>query len=184
MNIRYNKNGLFSTVMALKIIISVITFSVFCSCNRHSERTLFQIEHNNLYGYINEKGDTIVKCNYLFSYTDTIITIGFVMNQDNRIICLNNKGKELFETFNYDNGPDYPQEGCFRIIGKNGLMGFADTLGNIVIEPVYKFVHPFDGGRAKVTFTGELKSDTISNNEYHYWDSENWTYIKNPLHEK
>ncbi|WP_329903291.1 WG repeat-containing protein [Porphyromonas pogonae] len=174
------KKRIVTTVITLKFIALYALISVFNSCGSGNGKKLFQIEHNNLYGYINEKSDTVVQCNYLFSYTDTIKTIGFVMNQNNRIICLNNKGEEVFETFNYDNGPDYPREGCFRIIGKNGLMGFADTLGNVVVEPVYKFAYPFEGGKAKVTFTGQLKSDSASNGEYHYWESA----INNPLRKK
>ena len=62
----------------------------------------------------------------------------------------------FFYVFKYDNGPDYPCEGYFRIVDKNGLVGFADTLGNIIITPKYKFAYPFSDGKAKVTDTGKL----------------------------
>ncbi|MCS2675430.1 WG repeat-containing protein [Bacteroides ovatus] len=37
-------------------------------------------------------------------------------------------------------------------------MGFADTLGNVVIKPQFAFVCPFKDGKAEVTYTGEKKA--------------------------
>ena len=79
--------------------------------------------------------------------------------------------------FKYDNGPDYIQEGLFRIMNEDGLVGFADSLGNVVIKPQFKFANPFENGKAKVTFSGENKEVPDSKGEKHYWDSSNWYYI-------
>ena len=69
--------------------------------------------------YLNERGDTIVPYGkYRYCQTDTIKKIGFAYEnkpKDARIICINDAGKELFYVFKYDNGPDYIQEGLFRI---------------------------------------------------------------------
>ena len=91
--------------------------------------------------YLNERGDTIVPYGkYRFCQTDTIRNIGFVYgNRPNaRIVCIDNQGKELFNVFKYDNGADYVREGLFRITDDKGLIGFADTVGNIVIKPLFK----------------------------------------------
>ena len=128
--------------------------------------------------YLNEQGDTIVPYNkYKFCQTDTIRNIGFVYEykQDARIVCINNQGKELFYMFKHDNGPDYIREGLFRIMDENGLIGFADSLGNVVIKPQFKFAFPFKNGKAKVTFMGEGKA--IFNVEHHEWVSDKWQYI-------
>lgn len=97
--------------------------------------------------YLNERGDTIVPYGkYRYCQTDTIKKIGFVYEnkpKDARIICINDAGKELFYVFKYDNGPDYIQEGLFRIMNEDGLVGFADSLGNVIIEPQFKFAYPF-----------------------------------------
>ena len=97
--------------------------------------------------YLNERGDTIVPYGkYRYCQTDTIKKIGFVYEnkpKDARIICINDAGKELFYVFKYDNGPDYIQEGLFRIMNEDGLVGFADSLGNVVIKPQFKFAYPF-----------------------------------------
>lgn len=130
--------------------------------------------------YLNERGDTIVPYGkYRFCQTDTIRNIGFVYeNRQNAwIVCIDNQGKELFYAFKYDNGADYVREGLFRITDDKGLIGFADTLGNIVIKPQFKFAFPFENGKAKVTFSGESKDVPGSNGEKHYWNSSDWYYI-------
>ncbi len=128
--------------------------------------------------YLNEWGDTVVPCGkYRFCQTDTIRNIGFVYEnkQDARIVCIDHQGKELFYVFKYDNGPDYIREGLFRIMDENGWIGFADSLGNVVIKPQFKFAFPFKNGKAKVTFTGEEKA--IFDGEHHEWVSDRWLYI-------
>lgn len=131
--------------------------------------------------YLNERGDTIVPYGkYRYCQTDTIKKIGFVYEnkpKDARIICINDAGKELFYVFKYDNGPDYIQEGLFRIMDEDGLVGFADSLGNVIIEPQFKFAYPFKGGKTKVTLEGEQKEVPKSEGEKHYWESGTWFYI-------
>lgn len=125
--------------------------------------------------YLNERGDTIVPYGkYRYCQTDTIKKIGFAYEnkpKDARIICINDAGKELFYVFKYDNGPDYIQEGLFRIMNEDGLVGFADSLGNVIIEPQFKFAYPFKGGKTKATLKGERKVVPESDGEKHYWES-------------
>ena len=128
--------------------------------------------------YLNEQGDTIVPYGkYKFCQTDTIRHIGFVYEnkQDAQIVCINNQGKELFSVFKHDNGPDYIREGLFRIMDENELIGFADSLGNVVIKPQFKFAFPFKNGKSKVTFTGERKA--MPDGEHREWISNEWQYI-------
>lgn len=131
--------------------------------------------------YLNERGDTIVPYGkYRYCQTDTIKDLGFVYEnkpKDARIICINDAGKELFYVFKYDNGPDYIQEGLFRMVNEDGLIGFADSLGNVIIEPQFKFAYPFKEGKAKVTLEGERKDAPESEEEKHYWKSDVWFYI-------
>ena len=61
-------------------------------------------------------------------------------------LALNKNGSILFTIYPFDNGPDYPSEGLFRII-KNGRIGFANELGKIIIEPQFSAALPFRGGR-------------------------------------
>ena len=128
--------------------------------------------------YLNEQGDIIVPYGkYKFCQTDIIRHIGFVYEnkQDARIVCIDNQGKELFYVFKCDNGPDHIREGLFRIMDDNGWIGFADSLGNVVIKPQFKFAFPFKNDKAKVTFTGEEKA--IFDGVHHEWVSNEWQYI-------
>ncbi len=162
----------------MKIQRNFSCFTMICflvlsiSCSRRADK-LVVVEKNELFGYTDEKGDTIIECSYPLAFTDTISQLGFVADDKGNIRCFSNEGEFLFNTFNYDNGPDFPQEGLFRIVGQDGLIGFADTLGNIVIEPTYKFAYPFSGGRAKVTDTGR----EVVNGEHRAWESDNWYFI-------
>ncbi|WP_297901460.1 WG repeat-containing protein [uncultured Parabacteroides sp.] len=110
--------------------------------------------------YLNERGDTIIPYGkYKFCHTDTIRTIGFVYENktDARIVCVDTNGRKLFNVFKYDNGADYVEEGLFRITDDNGLIGFADTSGVVIIKPQFKFAFPFKNGKTKVTSSGEFE---------------------------
>lgn len=147
-----------------------------CSLSSRSTQQLICVEKEGKYGYVTIAGDTIVPCKYSLSYTDTISRLGFVYDEAQGILCLNNLGVVLFRVFNYDNGPDYPSEGLFRILDDQDMIGYADTLGNIVIEPIYKFAFPFEGGLAKVTKDGRKRQTE----DHWYWESDQWITISHP----
>lgn len=126
--------------------------------------------------YLNEQGDTIIPYGkYKFCPTDTIRHIGFVYEnrQNARIVCIDNQGKELFYVYKYDNGPDYIREGLFRIMDEDGWIGFADSLGNVVIKPQFKFATSFENGKAQATTSG----DAINDGEHSFWKSDEWQLI-------
>lgn len=126
--------------------------------------------------YLNEQGDTIIPYGkYKFCQTDTIRHIGFVYEnrQNARIVCIDNQGKELFYVHKYDNGPDYIREGLFRIMDEDGWIGFADSLGNVVIKPQFKFATSFENGKAQATTSG----DAINDGEHSFWKSDEWQLI-------
>ena len=126
--------------------------------------------------YVDERGDTIVPYGkYKFCQTDTIRHIGFVYEnkKDARIVCIDNQGKELFYVFKYDNGPDYIRERLFRIMDDNGLIGFADSLRNVLIMPQFKFATPFENGKAQTTTSGKAHDD----GERSFWASDEWELV-------
>lgn len=130
--------------------------------------------------YLNERGDTLIAFGkYRFCRTDTIKRIGFAYeNRENGpIVCLDSEGNKLFNVFGLDNGADEVQEGLFRITDENGLVGFADTLGRVIIPPQFKFAFPFKDGKARVCFTGECKEVPGSRGEKHDWESDRWLYV-------
>lgn len=167
----------------MKRIIVWLSFFLYLiiGCTSTSNDKLVLAEKNGLFGYVSLlKRDTVIPCIYPNSYTDTIENIGFVGEENGEILCINNKGKKLFNVFPFDNGPDYPHEGLFRIVDDYGLIGFADTLGRVVIPPKYKFAFPFKEQKAKVTDEGY----NVSEGEHSMWKSSSWFYIENPLKKK
>lgn len=82
-----------------------------------------------------------------------------------------------YTAFQYDNGDDYSSEGLYRIVDRKGRIGYADKEGKTVIRPRFAFGYPFEGGRAKVTDSGQRKEVPGSGGEYHYWESDGWYYI-------
>lgn len=157
---------------------SVLTIPIFFKKNSSliAYTTESHLETGVPVCYLNEQGDTIVPYGkYKFCQTDTIRNIGLVYEnkQNARIVCIDNQGKELFYVFKYDNGPDYVREGLFRIMDKDGLIGFADTLGNVVIKPQFKFATPFENGKAQTTTSGKANDD----GEHSFWASDGWELV-------
>lgn len=161
------------------IMLIFLAITLFSTC-KNADSRLFVVERNGFYGYVNAKGNTVIECAFLFAYTDTISRIGFVADSAGAIKCFNIKGEFLFNVFNYDNGPDYPAEGLFRIVDENALIGFADTLGRVVISPRFKFAFPFKDGRAKITDTGKLVEDSTDVDGHTTWRSDSWYFISKP----
>lgn len=62
-----------------------------------------------------------------------------------------------YAAFQYDNGDDYVSEGLYRIVDRKGRIGYADETGKTVIRPRFAFGYPFEGGKAKVTDSGNGK---------------------------
>lgn len=82
-----------------------------------------------------------------------------------------------YTVFQYDNGDDYVSEGLYRIVDRKGRIGYADETGKTVIRPRFAFGYPFEGGKAKVTDSGERKEVAGSGGEHWYWESDDWYYI-------
>jgi hypothetical protein len=125
------------------------------------------------YGYVNQNGVEIVPAGkYLFCFEDTIQTFGAVMTKDKVCMGIDKNGKELYEIYFYDNGPDYLADNRFRII-QNEKIGYANELGEIVIKPQFQCADGFENGKARVTNNCKLKQD----GEYTSSESDSWFFI-------
>ncbi len=125
--------------------------------------------------YVNERGDTIVAPGkYLYCYNDTITTYGIVITHDGDLIAIDRADSLMYRVYRFDNGPDYPEEGLFRIMDEEGNVGFAAADdGRVIIEPRFAYAEPFEGGRALVADDGF----SVPFGEYSYWDADEWYYI-------
>jgi 3D (Asp-Asp-Asp) domain-containing protein len=124
-------------------------------------------------GYINNAGDTVISFGrFNYCYTDTIKHYGIVLDTNGVCIAIDNSGQYLYDVLWVDNGPDNLVEGLFRI-RINGEIGYANELGNIVIDPQFACATAFENGRAKVTHHCNLVSD----GEHKAMVSDTWFYI-------
>lgn len=108
----------------------------------------------------------------MFRYTDMngVIMLPFILLLSLVSSCGN---KHSYSIYQFDNGDDYFCEGLQRIVNNDGKIGFADSLGNVAIEPRFAFAFPFEDGYAKVTDEG--KSEPVG--EHRTWVSDSWYYI-------
>jgi len=160
----------------------LLFFLVFwlSSCNGPavSQNRLFRFSvadamNSPLTGYVNSSGDTVVAAGrYVYCYTDTIRNIGFVLDTNRVCRALDNRGRELFQVYWFDNGPDYLSDGLFRMM-RDSLIGFADSAGRIVIRPQYTCAGPFRQGRARVSYDCRLQKE----GEHTLMQSSAWFFI-------
>ena len=132
---------------------------------------MYQIydEETDQCGYVNKDGDTLIPFGtYDYCISDSMnyaIVIDF--NGGEGFPAIDSKGNELFRIFAYDNGPDYVEDGMFRIV-KNGLIGYATKEGEIIVPPAYEAAWPFENGRALVS----VKAEKVQ------LDEEHWTWVE------
>jgi hypothetical protein len=128
----------------------------------------------NGYGYKDQKGTIVIpQGKYLFCFTDTFKTYAIVIKPNAGFVAIDRHEQVLYKVFSFDNGPDYPSGGLFRIV-ENDKIGFADEVtGKIVIKPQFDCAFPFENGEAKVS--NECKIQSLG--EHSEWLSDHWFYI-------
>jgi hypothetical protein len=129
---------------------------------------------NDRYGYADLQNDTVIPLGkYDYCFTDTFRTYAIVHKTTGGYYAIDRDQKDLYEVFNYDNGPDYTEDGYFRII-ENGKIGYADAAsGKVMIKPQYEAAFPFEDGKAKVSLHAKKEMD----GENSIWISDDWIYI-------
>lgn len=162
-----------------KLLYPLIISTLLIACHANKNSYLVKVSQNAMdeigdpIGYMNSRGDTIIPIGtYSFWGADTISDYGVVIGKSGKLLGIDNKGRELFEIFFYDNGPDYLADGLFRII-KNEKIGYANAKGEIIIEPRFDCALPFEEGLAKVSDNCTIEKD----GEYSRWISDDWYWI-------
>jgi hypothetical protein len=135
-------------------------------------------DENHDCGYLNAEGDTMIPAGtYPMCTTDTFRSYAIVLKTGTGFVGINKQEKILYSVYQFDNGPDYPSEGLFRI-WKNDKMGYADErTGKIMLYPQYSCGFPFKNGVAKVSLTTCISKPVDEDGEYHYWETDEWIYI-------
>jgi hypothetical protein len=163
------------TPFALYILLLAFCIS---GCNQPTKQNDYLIKVcdpiSDRCGYVNQKGDTVIATGkYSYCFTDTFIYYAFVVKGDSGIVAIDRQENVLYQVFNFDNGPDEPSEGLFRITG-NQKIGYADsTTGEVVIPLQFDCAFPFVNGVAQVS----TDCKTTSDGEHTTWLSNNWYFI-------
>ncbi len=95
-----------------------------------------------------------------------------VYREGQGFVALDPRGRPLFRVFPFDNGPDYPSEGLFRII-EDGKIGFADEQGRVVILPRFDAALPFSDSLA--AFCEGCSEKAVG--EHKMWSGGKWGFI-------
>jgi hypothetical protein len=129
---------------------------------------------SNTYGYRNEAGKIVVPIGkYSDCYTDTFRNYAMVYVSGRGIVAIDRQYHVLYNVFIFDNGPDYPADGFFRI-KVAGKIGYADVVdGRVVVRPQFACAWPFESGMAKVA----LQCQTRTDGEHSTWVSDEWFYV-------
>lgn len=128
----------------------------------------------NKSGYKDSAGKIVIPLGkYPVCATDTFRTYAIVANQTTGFVAIDRQETVLYQIFSFDNGPDVPSDGLFRIIANNKI-GYADfKTGVIVIKPQFDCAWPFENGLAEVS----LDCTTQLDGEHVIWQSDHWFYI-------
>lgn len=134
----------------------------------------FQDVNGESCGYKNLKGEVIIPAGrYSACFTDTLFYYAVVFEPEVGMVAIDRQGKRLYEVFLYDNGPDMPAEGLFRIM-QQGKIGYANArTGQVVIPPQFDGAFPFENGVARVGLQCQLETD----GEHSTWKGGIWKQI-------
>lgn len=167
----YKTPPFFSFIFSAVILVFTIS-NAFGQTSKDYLRLIVDTT-KDAYAYVNTKGDTVIPFGkYLMCYTDTFDKFAIVGSKDNGLVGIDRNEKVLFNVYVFDNGPDYPSDGLFRIV-KDGKIGYANLNGQIVIPPQFDCAYPFKKGKAKVGNGCKTQSD----GEHHYWTGGQWYII-------
>lgn len=158
------------------IILLALESMIACAPIVHTNDYLLKICDSTYEscGFVNQQGEIVIPLGkYAHCFTDTFHKYAIVTKPSMGFLAIDRQETVLYEVFPYDNGPDTPSDGLFRI-RVNNKIGFADAItGSIVIPPQYECAWPFENGVAAVSVACKTRSE----GEHSTWISDHWFYI-------
>ncbi|MDG1331633.1 MAG: WG repeat-containing protein [Crocinitomicaceae bacterium] len=158
-------------------LVTILLFASSFSFGQENE-IMYRItdrEDDENCGYVNANGDTLIsfgECFACFSDSLKYAIVYKASENGSGFPALNSKGEVIFRVFIYDNGPDYIEDGTFRIIN-DGKIGYATAAGEIIIPPKYEAAWPFENGKAQVSIHATKEQD----GEHGFWTNADWFFI-------
>lgn len=157
-----------------RLLLLLFTFvTTFCISQDNDTLYIYFDETTELPGYVNSNGDTIIEAGiFEVTVTDQFTDYFLVIDTVGKSYAINRNLDTLYEVYWYDNGPDYIEEGMFRIV-ENGKIGYANEKGEIIIAPKYECAGIFQDGMAVVAY----KCDRVREDEFFFEVSNDWLRI-------
>ena len=132
--------------------------------HRESNSRLIAVaDENRKWGYINrDTGEMVIPPKYDSDYMGSSFYDGYavvvIMDDEEEIVqtlLIDETGKEyaLPEGINAADCDIEIGDGLFEVVGANGLHGYCNTSGEVVIEPQFAYAFEFADGYAEVEFT-------------------------------
>ena len=125
-----------------------------------------------LYGFKTVKGKIIIKPRYVYTATEKMYLMAFVVLNDHWV-AINRRDSVLLTPFIFDNGPDNVREGLFRYV-ENNKIGFANLKGQKIIPARFDFAIPFANGLAAFNVGGHTEK---SGEAHSVWADGFWGFI-------
>ena len=121
-----------------------------------------------LWGFINEKGEEVVPCQYMVAH-DFSDGLAFVQKEFKGRVCFINKdGKIVLEDINTVN--DFHEGLCRVQVG--GFVGFINKTGKITIPAIFTSATDFSDGKSFVSRHPTIGVNIIDKTGGLYWKSE------------
>jgi hypothetical protein len=162
-----------SSILALMLLFSGLT-----ACAPTIKKNDYLVYFNDTItgesGYKNQNGEiAIAPGRYAVCFTDTFRTYAIVAKPEVGYVAIDRQENIMYKIFPFDNGPDEPADGLFRILVNNKI-GYADAAsGEVVIKPQFDCAWPFENGIAEVS----IDCKALPDGEHSIWVSDNWFYI-------
>lgn len=132
--------------------------------HRESNSRLIAVaDENGKWGYVNrDTGEMVIPPKYDSDYMGSSFYDGYAV-----VVIMDDEG-EIVQTLLIDEtGKEYPlpeginaaycdsviSDGLFEVVDENGLYGYCNTSGEVVIEPQFAYTFEFADGYAKVELT-------------------------------
>lgn len=98
-----------------------------------------------------------------------------IVKSPDRVVGINRKGEVMFDAYLWgDSQLDDLSEGLFRV-KRNGKIGYANKVGEVVIPCEFECAEHFKNGEAKVSL--ECEYSILDNMEQVEIKSDKWFYI-------
>jgi hypothetical protein len=105
-------------------------------------------DDNDLWGFKDEMGQVVILPRFNMAFDFNKHGAAAVVDGSNWYY-INTQGHVLLQTYTFDNGPDYYEEGLARYVDGDRI-GFINEAAQVVIPAAYDFAFPFTEGRARV----------------------------------